>query len=159
MFLLFNDYQQVWKICQAGGIITPCTSRRPSLLVKRLCYTERRKVTSIPTSAEISAEDRNWRVSFQMKHSAVCHLSNSRGLVNEDLSSFIYWWLFWWTDCNRFVGQELMTLLISCTKGEWFRYRLGLGRHVQSGNLWLTDFMYYACNHPDLYNCQQEVDQ
>lgn len=36
-------------------------------------------------------------------------------------------------------------------RGEGVRYRLGLGRQVQRRDQRLTDFMYYACDHPDLW--------
>lgn len=47
------------------------------------------------------------------------------------------------------VGGLSLPLLMDSTEGECFRYRLGLGRCIQRRDLWLTDFMYYACYHPD----------
>lgn len=116
---LFNHHQQVWKVCEEGDIVTHRTSRRPSLLVKRLRYTERGKFAPIPAWTGMSSEARNLSLSLGSRLKTPCSSSNSRGPWNEELYIVICWRLFWWTDCNGFVGQGFVPFLMDCTEEEW----------------------------------------
>lgn len=95
------------------------------------------RFTSIPSSTGISADARKLNGFFPTGPQCSFQL-DSRGPANEKLSSLIYWWPFWWTDRNTFLGQELMPLLIDCTKGERSRYRLELRMHREKTCAWLA---------------------
>lgn len=106
MVCFSTQRHQVWKVCEAGGVITPGTSTRPSLLVKCMCYTEWEVLPLFPLEQEFHPKPETLSFCTQLKQRAVSSLSNSRGPLNEELYSFIHWRPFWWNDCNRFVGLD-----------------------------------------------------